>query len=105
MQSGEHEDEQHVRKESLTQALTLSASTTPTVQSFTVIGYELPAAGHVHLAVYDLLGREVAVLVNGQMPSGHHQAAFDGQNLSSGIYVYRLQTGEHLLTGKMMLMK
>ncbi|HAC15766.1 MAG TPA: hypothetical protein DCE78_07460 [Bacteroidetes bacterium] len=106
MQSGEHEDEQHVRKESLTQALTLSASTYPNpFNPSTVIGYELPAAGHVHLAVYDLLGREVAVLVNGQMPSGHHQAAFDGQNLSSGIYVYRLQTGEHLLTGKMMLMK
>lgn len=71
----------------------------------TVIGYELPESAHVRLSVYDLLGREVAVLVNEITPAGQYQAVFNGQNLSSGIYVYRLHSGEHLLTGKMLLMK
>jgi hypothetical protein len=71
----------------------------------TVIGYELPEAAHVQLAVYDLLGREIAVLVNEITPAGRHQTVFNGQHLSSGIYVYRLQSGGQLLTGKMLLMK
>lgn len=71
----------------------------------TLIGYELPESAHVRLSVYDLLGREVAVLVNEITSAGRHQAVFNGQNLSSGIYVYRLQSSEQLLTGKMLLMK
>jgi len=55
--------------------------------------------------VYDILGREVAILVNGILSAGQHQVTFDGAGMASGIYMYRLQTGSQVLTGKMMLMK
>jgi hypothetical protein len=71
----------------------------------TVIGFVLPEAAHVQLAVYDLSGREIAVLVNEITPAGRHQAVFNGKHLSSGIYVYRLQSSGQLLNGKMLLMK
>lgn len=71
----------------------------------TVIGYQLPASSVVRLSVYDLLGREVAVLVNGAMQAGRHQVTFDGQNFASGIYLYRLLINEQVLTGKMLLAK
>ncbi|MFU8859366.1 MAG: T9SS type A sorting domain-containing protein [Cyclonatronaceae bacterium] len=71
----------------------------------TVIRYELPEGGHVHLAVYDMTGRRVAELVNGPVQSGSHTAGFDGSRLASGVYVYRLQSGGQVLTGKMMLVK
>ena len=59
----------------------------------TTIRYALPQAGNVRLAVYDLLGQEVAVLVDGSRPAGHHTVRFDGDDLPSGSYVYRLQVG------------
>ena len=71
----------------------------------TVIGYQLPQAEMVRLAVYDILGREVALLVDSHVSAGTHQVNFDGSGLSSGIYLYRLQAGNQVLTGKMMLMK
>ncbi len=71
----------------------------------TVIGYDLPVASDVRLTVFDLLGREVSTLVNGSMQAGSHQAVFDANGLSSGIYVYVLQAGGYQLTGKMVLMK
>jgi hypothetical protein len=71
----------------------------------TVISYQLPETEMVRLAVYDVLGREVALLVNTQVPAGTHMVSFDGSGLSSGIYLYRLQANNQVLTGKMMLMK
>ncbi|RPI17615.1 MAG: T9SS C-terminal target domain-containing protein [Ignavibacteriae bacterium] len=54
------------------------------------IDYEIPAAGKVSLKVYDLTGREVASLVDKEMEAGYHTAVFNGMNLSSGIYFYRI---------------
>ena len=71
----------------------------------TAIRYALPQAGNVRLAVYDLLGQEVAVLVDGSRPAGHHTVRFDGDDLSSGSYVYRLQVGEEVVVRTMMLVK
>ena len=71
----------------------------------TVIRYELPEGGHVRLAVYDMMGRRVAELVNGPVQAGSHTADFDGSRLASGVYVYRLQSGGQVLSGKMMLVK
>ena len=71
----------------------------------TVIRYELPEGGHVRLAVYDMTGRRVAELMNGLVQAGSHTADFDGSRLASGVYVYRLQSGGQVLTGKMMLVK
>ena len=56
----------------------------------TTIEYQLPVSGIVKLAVFDLLGRQVAVLVNERTDAGKHQVAFDATGLSSGLYFYRL---------------
>jgi hypothetical protein len=55
------------------------------------ISYRLPAAGHVRLALYDLLGREVRVLAEGDAVAGVHRASIDASGLASGVYMYRLQ--------------
>ncbi len=71
----------------------------------TVIGYRLSEVGQTRLAVYDLLGREVAVLVDGVMPAGSHQVMLDGRNLASGVYLVRLTTGNESFTSKILLLK
>lgn len=71
----------------------------------TQIVFSLPNAAPVSLRVFDLSGREVAVLVNGVLQAGDHVAHFDGTGLSSGIYFYRLQAGRLTQTAKMVLQK
>ncbi len=71
----------------------------------TVISFQLPVSSKAHLKVFDLLGREVAELVNEQLPSGNHEFNFDASALSSGIYIYRLEAGNQVQTRKMMLIK
>ncbi len=81
----------------------------------TIISYQLPVSGKVSLKVYDVLGNEVAVLVNEEKPAGKYQvnfhaqrttnSAFGGQQLSSGVYFYRLQAGNFVQTKKFVLMK
>jgi hypothetical protein len=56
----------------------------------TLIKYSIPVQSLVTLKVYDLLGREVAVLVNGYHEAGNYSASFDGTNFASGIYLYKL---------------
>ncbi len=71
----------------------------------TTIRYGLPNAGKVHLAVYNLLGHEVAILVDQSKPAGHHTVRFGAGNLPSGIYVYRLHAGNETIVRTMMLVK
>lgn len=71
----------------------------------TVISYKLAANSLVTLKVYDITGREIATLINGQKTVGDHQVTFDASGLASGIYIYRLQSGSNTLTRKMMLIK
>lgn len=71
----------------------------------TNIQYSVPSNADVRLAVYDMLGREVAVLVNGVRTAGNYNVNFDATNLSSGVYLYRLQAGNFVQTQKMMLVK
>ena len=69
------------------------------------ISFALPQASQVKLLVYNVYGREVVTLVNGWREAGIHEALFNGSNLASGIYVYRLTAGATSATGKMVLMK
>ncbi len=71
----------------------------------TMISYSLPKAGNVTLKVYDMLGREVAALVNGVVPAGQHEVQFDASFLPSGTYLYRLEAGSFTKTQKMLLLK
>jgi hypothetical protein len=71
----------------------------------TTIAFDLPKAGLVRLEVYNILGQQVAMLVNGVMPSGTHQVNFNGANLTSGLYFYKIQAGEYTSIKKMMLLK
>ncbi len=71
----------------------------------TLINFQIPVNGQVFLNVYDMLGREVAVLVNGPIQAGYHQITFDAKNLSSGMYIYRLKAGSTVITRKLTLIK
>ncbi len=71
----------------------------------TVVSSQLPVASEVRLAIYDLLGREVAVLVNGRRAAGSYQDTFDASSLASGVYFYRLTAGSFIQTKAMMLVK
>lgn len=76
----------------------------------TVIGYKIPEAGSVRLVIYNLLGQEVRVLVDGQMEAGSFTATWDGKDemgrqVSSGIYLYRIQAGDFLASRRMMFLK
>ncbi len=64
-----------------------------------------PGTQLVKLAVYDILGREVSELVNERKEAGHYTVHFDGSGLASGVYLYRLQSGSHLETKKLLLIR
>lgn len=71
----------------------------------TKIQFSIPQAGNVKLTVYNLLGQEVAVLVNDHLNSGLHEVEFNAENLSSGMYIYRLESSGNISARKMILMK
>jgi hypothetical protein len=71
----------------------------------TMIRYELPERADVSLKVYDILGREVATLVNASQGQGSYQVPFNASTLSSGVYFYRLKAGSFMQTKKMLLVK
>ena len=71
----------------------------------TEILFDLPEVAMVSLTVHDVLGREVARLVEKELPAGWHRARFDAGNLSSGVYLYRIQAGDFQDTGRMILLK
>jgi len=71
----------------------------------TNIRFDLPQASEVSLKVYNMLGQEVATLVNGRLAAGVQTVTFDASNLASGMYVYRLNAAGFTKTKKMMLIK
>ncbi len=71
----------------------------------TVIKFAIPVRENVKIAVYDVLGRKVADLVNSEMNAGIHQVVFNAENLSTGIYFYKVQAGNRLEVRKMILLK
>jgi hypothetical protein len=76
----------------------------------TIISFSLPAASTVELTVYNVLGRRVVTLVQGDYPAGSHQVTWNGTDaggrpVSSGVYLSRLSAGTAAMTRKMMLLK
>ena len=71
----------------------------------TAVSYQLSAVSFVRLTVYDLLGREVAVLVNETLPAGVYKATWDASRFPSGVYLCRMQAGEFVAVRKMLLVK
>jgi hypothetical protein len=71
----------------------------------TQIEFRIPEAGFVNLAVYNLVGEQVALLVNGQVEAGVHEVTFNSNNLPSGAYFYKLQSGSKVELKKMLLTK
>jgi hypothetical protein len=71
----------------------------------TTIRYELPKSSMVTLSVYDLLGREVSVLVSESENAGSYEVKFDARGLGTGVYIYRLTAGSFVQTCRMLLLK
>jgi len=71
----------------------------------TIIKFEIPKASFVKLAVYDIAGREAAMLVNNNLIAGKYEYSFEGSSLSGGVYFYRLITESFSSTKKMVLVK
>jgi photosystem II stability/assembly factor-like uncharacterized protein len=71
----------------------------------TTIKFELPRASEVILSVYDVLGRVVSVLLHDRMEAGVHEVKYDGSNLASGVYFYRLHAADFVSTKRMLALK
>ncbi len=71
----------------------------------TVINYSVPLKSNVILKVYDILGKEVASLVHEKQAAGNYKVTFNASNLSSGIYIYKLQTDSYAKSMKMILLR
>ena len=71
----------------------------------TVIKYSVPQDNFISLKVFNTIGEEIATIVNGEKTAGTYEARFDGTNLTSGVYFYRLSSGDFTLTRKMILTK
>ncbi len=71
----------------------------------TLINYSLKKQTSVRLAIYDVMGRYIETLIEATQPAGKYRVEFDGTNLSSGIYIYKIETNEFTTQRKMVLLK
>jgi hypothetical protein len=71
----------------------------------TKISWQMPEAGFVTIVIYDVLGRQIKILVNEYKQPGIHEITFNADELSSGVYYYQLKTDNYTSTNKMMVMK
>ncbi len=71
----------------------------------TTISYALPTPGAVRLAIHNVLGQEVALLVDGEQPAGRHEVALDGRSLAAGVYFYTMEAGSFRQSGKMLVVR
>ena len=71
----------------------------------TRIKFQVPSSGFMSLRMYDVLGREVATLVNEELKAGSHEATFDATGLASGVYYYQLRAGEFTQTKRLLLLR
>ena len=94
-----------VEKESLPTQFVLYQNYPNPFNPTTAISYQLAANGYVTLKVFDVLGREVARLVNEQQPAGTHDVRWDASGMPSGMYLYRITAGNFVSARKMVLTK
>lgn len=71
----------------------------------TVIKFAVPERSMITLKVYDIIGRDIATLINEEREAGWYEQSFDASKLASGIYIYRLSAGAKVFSKKMMLIK
>ena len=71
----------------------------------TTIEYQIPKATFITIKIYDVLGKEVVTLVNEEMPAGIHEVNFESNDLTSGLYLYKISAGGFEQTRKMLLVK
>jgi len=71
----------------------------------TQISFSLPEAVNVQLTIYNILGQQVATLMNEPKNIGYHEVNLDASNMSSGVYIYKLEAGEKVFTNRMILLK
>jgi hypothetical protein len=71
----------------------------------TTIRYSTPRRSHVTLAVFNVLGQEVAELINGHIEAGSHEVQFNAHGLASGLYLYRMKAGDFVRTLKLHVLK
>jgi hypothetical protein len=72
-----------------------------------MIDYSIPAGSFIKLSLFDILGREIAILVNGYKPAGNHKVEFStsGKSFPSGVYFYKLEAGNFTSVKKLVLLK
>jgi hypothetical protein len=85
--------------------LSLSANYPNPFNASTIIRYSLPATAHVTIEIYDILGRRVETLVQGEQPAGYNQVIWDAENQPSGVYFYRIKAGGAVETKSCLLLK
>ena len=106
----------HIDNFSLEPTTSIQVENTPTQYSLgqnfpnpfnpsTTIKYQIEELSYVLISVYDVLGNQVATLVNEEKPAGNYKLEFDATGLKSGVYFYKLQAGNFIQTKKMVLMK
>ncbi|MEJ2054903.1 MAG: T9SS type A sorting domain-containing protein [Calditrichaceae bacterium] len=71
----------------------------------TTIQFSLPKAANVSLKIYNMLGQQVATLIDGHKPAGTYSVTWNAENLASGMYIYHLQSGSQMISNKMLLLK
>lgn len=87
------------------QNFTLNQNYPNPFNSFTIISYSIPQKGDVVLKIYNILGREIATLLDKEQEMGTYKIQFDASYLSSGVYFYRLQSGNYAVTKKLILLR
>jgi hypothetical protein len=91
--------------EALPQQYVLGQSYPNPFNPATTITFSLPQSGHITVKVYNVLGAEVATLVDGVVEAGNHAVTFDGSRLASGVYLYRLEAGRFSAVRRTLLVK
>jgi hypothetical protein len=90
---------------SIPDAFTLGQNYPNPFNPTTKIPFALPQSGNVELKVFNILGQQVATLLNERMNAGNHEVLFDAAQLTTGVYFYKLTSGNNVVTQRMLLVK